>query len=296
MKQLSDRVYVIPGGTNVGVVIADDGRAVLIDSGLNDTPARKILRAVTDELGTTIRAIIVTHGHSDHFGGNRFLVNRTDARVYAPDIDELSLRHPMMMPTLLFGGADPVDEIRTRFLVADASPVHGIIAPGEQELEGVALTVISLAGHSPNQMGMLVDGVFFCADVVFPEATLEKYPIPYLSSLTEHLNTLALAADVPADRVVPGHGPVLTSMRDLVALNQSRIAQVIEVMLAALDESRTADDLASRVFRAMDVPITDAQSYYLLRPTIHAYLSHLHRMGKVDMVVVDHEVRWRRQQ
>jgi len=169
LQQLTERVYVAPGGTNVGIVVADDGRAVLIDTGLNDGNARKVLRAVRDELKTEVRAILTTHGHGDHFGANKFVVQRTGARVYAPDVDELVLRHPLMQTVLLFGGADPVDTIRTSFLLVDDSPVDGIIAPGEQVLEGVALDAVSLAGHSLNQMGLIIDGVFFCADVVFPD-------------------------------------------------------------------------------------------------------------------------------
>ena len=143
-EKLTDRVYVLPGGTNIGVVIADDGRAVLIDSGLNDTPARKALRFVREELGTEIRAIINTHGHADHFGGNAFLVKRTGAEVYAPDLDEMTLRHPLMQPIMLYGGADPVDAIRTSFLIAEVSPVTDIILPGRNTVAGITFEAIAL--------------------------------------------------------------------------------------------------------------------------------------------------------
>lgn len=294
MEQLSERVYVAPGGTNIGVVIADDGRAVLIDSGLNDTPARKVLRAVQDELGAEIRAIINTHGHADHFGGNAFLVKRTEAKVYAPDIDELTLRHPIMQTVMLYGGADPVDTIRTRFLVADDSPVDGIFGAGHQSIEGVDLEAVSLPGHSINQMGLVIDGIFFCADVVFPEATLQKYPIPYLYGLTDHLDALDYAGTVECTWVVPGHGPTQPSIDELVDRNRQAIETVIEAMLQGLSEPRTADDVCTELFARMKVPVDDEQAYFLLRPTVNAYLAHLHRIGSVQVETRERGVIWRR--
>lgn len=294
MEQLSERVYVAPGGTNIGVVVADDGRVVLIDTGLNDTPARKVLRAVQEELRTEVRAVFTTHGHADHFGGNAFVVKRTDANVYAPDIDELTLRHPVMQAVMLYGGADPVDAIRTRFLVADDGPVHGIISPGRQVLEGVEVEPVSLPGHSINQMGFVVDGIFFCADVVFPEATLAKYPIPYLYGLTDHLDALDYAITVECSWVVPGHGPTAPAIGDLVQRNREAIDAVVATLLDGMDVPKSSDEICADLFRRLDVPVADEQAYYLLRPTVNAYLAHLQRSGEIKVATVDRQVLWQR--
>lgn len=294
LQRLTERVYVAPGGTNVGVIVSDDGRVVLVDTGLNDGNARKVLRAVRDDLKTEVRAIFTTHGHGDHFGANQFVVKRTDARVYAPDVDEMVLRHPLMQTVLLFGGADPVDTIRTKFLVVDDSPVDGLLEPGEQVLEGVEMNVVSLAGHSMNQMGLVVDGVFFCADVVFPEATIEKYKIPYLYGLTEHLDALDFAASVECTHAVPGHGPIETSLAEPVARNKAVVERTVAALLDVLGELKTGDEACLELFARLEVPVPDDGAYFLLRPTVSAYLSHLQRIGEVATEISGTSVMWRR--
>lgn len=296
LERLSERVYVAAGGTNVGVVVSDDGRVVLVDTGLNDGNARKVLRAVRDELKADVRAIFTTHGHGDHFGANKFVIQRTNARVYAPDLDEMVLRHPLMQTVLLFGGADPVDTIRTKFLLVDDSSVDGILEPGQQVLEGVDVNVVSLAGHSMNQVGLLIDGVFFCADVVFPEATIDRYKIPYLYGLTEHLDAMDFSATVECDHAVPGHGPIEESLQRPVEQNKAVVHRTITCLLDVLLEPKSADDACKQAFNALDVPVLDDGAYFLLRPTISAYLSHLERVGEITTEVAGKSVLWRRTQ
>ena len=292
--ELGTRTAVIPGGVNVGVLRAPDG-IVLIDTGLNDTNAKKALKTVREEVGGAVVAIVTTHAHADHFGGNATVVKRTGARVYAPAIDDAVLRYPLLQPALLFGGADPLDTLRTNFLLADASPVDEIVQPGGLNIAGLDVEVISLAGHSPNQVGILVDGVFYCADVVLPEAILGKYRIPYLFSLTDHLRALDRAVVTPFTAAVAGHGPVLASPAELGALvdaNRTLIEDVMERTIEFAGVGSTADEILARLLRHYDAPVTDAPGYYLLQPTIFAFLAHLQREGRIGHEIRDGHSVW----
>lgn len=290
---LGDGVGYVPGGTNVGIIRNDDTHVTIIDSGLNDTTARKVLRTVRDDLGSEIVAILNTHGHADHFGANTFVRKRTGCQVWAPAIEATVIEHPLLQPALLFGGADPMDALRNRFLLAESCMVDGIVGPRIQDFFGTSIELIALTGHSPNQMGVLVDGVFFCADVVFPETAIEKYRIPYLFGLTDHLTSLGIAASVPASAVVPGHGPHLESIEPLVAINRQAIERTLDNIRSVLARPVTSDEVCAAVFTALDVPVTDAQSYFLLKPTVSAYLAHLDRIGEAQLEIVDKRALWR---
>ena len=51
LLQLADRVWVLPGGVNIGVLAGEDDQFILVDTGLNETSAKKALKAVREELG-----------------------------------------------------------------------------------------------------------------------------------------------------------------------------------------------------------------------------------------------------
>jgi glyoxylase-like metal-dependent hydrolase (beta-lactamase superfamily II) len=285
---IGERVWIVPGGVNIGVLANEDGQIVLVDTGLNDTSAKKALKAVREELGGEVVAILTTHAHADHYGGNATVVKRTGAKVHAPAFDEAFLRYPLLQPIFLYGGADPLDTLRGRFLLADPSPVDVIVQPGPHEVAGIPIEAIPLFGHSPGQLGYMVADVFFCADVVLPEQVLEKYRIPYLYSLTDHLQALERAR-VTAHRVaVAGHGALLDGgdLSALVEQNAALAARVLDALLEVVTEPMSSEAVLQALLQRFGAPASDAPSFYLLQPTALAFLSHLHREGKVS-----HEVR-----
>jgi glyoxylase-like metal-dependent hydrolase (beta-lactamase superfamily II) len=291
---LTERVGYVPGGVNIGVVRGESGHAIMIDTGIGETNGKKALKSIREALGSDVSAIVTTHGHADHFGANLVVVKRTGAKVYAPTIDEVFLRYPMFQPSSLFGGADPLDALRGGFLLADASPVDAVYDAGSLVIDGVELEVIDLSGHSPGQKGLLIDGVFFCADVVLPESVLTKYRIPYLYSVTQHLIALDTAAEVTCQIAVPGHGAITEDLTDLINMNRSLVHQVIDVIVSELETPQTAEALLTRVLCRLDAPISDAPGYYLLQPTVFAFLSHLEREGVVTHAIAERQSIWSR--
>ena len=289
---LGPRVAVIPGGVNVGVLRGEGGRVVLVDTGLNETSGKKVLRAVREAGTGEVVAILTTHAHADHFGANATVAKRTGARVYAPAPDEAMLRYPLLQPMSLFGGADPLDTLRGGFLLADPGPVDEVVVPGPLVVERIDVEVVSLAGHSPGQVGYLVDGVFFCADVVLPAGVLEKYRIPYLFSVTDHLRALERAAGVACSVAVPGHGPVVGSLAELVEANRRLVEAVVEKVVELAIEPVTAEVVLGGLLTQFGAVVTDAPSFYLLQPTVFAFLSHLHREGWVRHEVRDGRSLW----
>lgn len=291
--KITERVGFVPGAVNIGVLIGNSGQCALIDTGLNDTSAKKALNAIADDIGLPVTQILTTHAHADHFGGNATVVKRTGAKVWAPAIDEAILRYPLLSPALLFAGADPPPSMRGGFLLADASPVDRIIAMPSVEFDGIPVEVVPLYGHSPGQVGYLAGGVFFCADVVLPGAVLQKFRIPYLFSVTDHLKSLDLARTVDCHAVIPGHGDRAASIEPSVAANKALCMRVAECILDITRRPDTAESLLIKVLERFDAPISNPGSYFLLHPTIYAFLSHLERAGVIASEIDGKRLLWR---
>jgi glyoxylase-like metal-dependent hydrolase (beta-lactamase superfamily II) len=291
---LGERVWVIPGGVNIGVLANDDGQIALVDTGLNESSAKKALKVVREELSGDVVAVLTTHAHADHFGGNATVVRRTGAVVHAPIFDEAYLHYPLLQPALLFGGADPLDTLRSNFLLADRSPVDVLVEAGSHEVAGITLEAVPLYGHSPGQLGYVAGDVFFCADVVLPESVLDKYRIPYLFSLTDHLKALERARAVPHRVAVPGHGSVLEDgqLDELIDRNTALAHRVADAILELTVEPRSAETILEGILQRFGAPVTDAPSFYLLQPTVFAFLSHLHRQGEITHEVRDGRSLW----
>ncbi len=291
---LAERAWVIPGGVNIGVLANDDGQIVLVDTGLNESSAKKALKVVREELGGDVVAVLTTHAHADHFGGNATVVKRTGAVVHAPVFDEAYLRYPLLQPATLFGGADPLETLRTNFLLADPSPVDVVIEAGAHEVAGITVEAVPLFGHSPGQLGYVTGDVFFCADVVLPENVLDKYRIPYLFSLTDHFKALERARTVSHRVAVSGHGSVLPDgqLGELIDRNAALAYRVADAILELTVGPRSAETILEEILRRFGAPVTDAPSFYLLQPTVFAFLSHLHRQGEIAHEVRDGRSLW----
>ncbi len=67
--------------------------------------AGRRLLSGAEALGGELVAIVNSHAHADHFGGNALLLKRTATRVHAPAQEEAILRYLDLEPFCLFGAA-----------------------------------------------------------------------------------------------------------------------------------------------------------------------------------------------
>lgn len=282
---LGGGVHVLRGAVNSALVETANGLLV-VDTGLDRGAANRIARAA-EELGRPLVAILNTHAHADHHGGNAHLVRRFGIPVYAPAVEECVIREPRYEPVYLFGGAAPVTALTSKFLQAEPSPVDHVVRPGETvEIDGRALEIVDLAGHSLAQVGVRAGDVLFAADGFFGREPLEKHGVPYLVDAFRWMETLRQLREMDAAWMVPGHGEPLDDPRDTLDLNLAVLQRAADWLMERLRRAPAGtEDLLVEFAAALAMRIADPPSYVLNRATLLGFLSSLERAGQLRVVI-----------
>lgn len=289
---LTPSAYHLRGGSNAGLII-QDGRAVLVDTGLDRDTAKKILRHI-ESLKVQLAAVIITHAHADHFGGAALIRARVGVPVYAPAWEADVVANPLWEPVYLFSGALPPAELRQKFTLAEACPVDAALGVGDQVLGDVPCTVTPAPGHSPNQVMIAGGGVCFVADAVFAPDVLHKHGIPFYVDVDPALTSLAnlAALDGRYARFVPGHGPAVAQIAPWCVENAARLVEIRETVAAALADG---DDLGNIVRRTADrlaLTIPTPAIYWLTQTTVSACLVSLQRAGRAVVTTACNRLLW----
>jgi len=186
-----------PLGANCFLVAAA-GRALVIDPG----DEAGTVRLALDEIAATPAAVLLTHGHFDHFGAANELASGFSLPVYIGADDAAQVADPGLGPLAGF----PI-----------ASVEAGCITfSGEQALDVVVpVTAIPTPGHSRGSFTFAIADHLFVGDLIF-RGSVGRTDLVGGSS-DELLDSIAgLVRRFPPDVTVHcGHGPDTSLGREL---------------------------------------------------------------------------------
>ena len=179
-------IHTLPLGlfrTNCYVVYPEGAdHCIVIDPGYD---GKKILRFL-EEKDLSLDGILLTHGHFDHIGAVKDLVEATDCRVF------LRPEEHTMPQTITAGKLYATDEYPPQFQIASMT-FHALHTPG----------------HTPGSVCLICQDAMFSGDTLFA-GTCGRTDLPGGDWATIMVS-LAKLRDLPGDyRVFPGHGESTT--------------------------------------------------------------------------------------
>lgn len=132
LNKLSENVFYIAGRTNIGVITSSKNECIIIDSGINENYGRRILKILSSN-NLKIKALINTHAHADHIGGNKIIYERTNVKIYSSFGEKPFIENPLLEPLYLYG-AFPPKMLRNKLFMAEPTPIYDIL---ENDFDGL---------------------------------------------------------------------------------------------------------------------------------------------------------------
>lgn len=284
--QISEHDYYIQSPAKIGLVKLNDTEVCLIDSG-NDKDAGRKVRKLLDEHEWTLKAIYNTHSNADHIGGNKYLQGQTGCKIYAPGIECDFTRHPILEPSLLYGGY-PCKDLRHKFLLAQESGAEYLTK--ETLPEGFEL--IPLPGHFFDMAGFRTpDDTVYLADCLSSRETLEKYQIGFIYDVAAYLNTLEKVKTLKARLFVPAHAEAAEDITELAQYNIDKVNEIADKIVSLCKEPLGFEVILQRLFTEYGL-VMNFEQYVLVGSTVRSYLAWLKDTGRLNAVFEKNLLLW----
>jgi glyoxylase-like metal-dependent hydrolase (beta-lactamase superfamily II) len=258
----SDRVTVALGqnpsaftgpGTNT-YLIGTGRRRLLLDPGEGRESYLPVLERALERAGCEgIEAVVLTHGHPDHIGGVRSVLERHGE-----------------VPVWKLGWPG-VDE---RF----GLPLRPLADGAQVRTEGATLRALHTPGHAPDHLCFVLEeeGALFSGDNVLGVGTTV---IPARGGdLLDYLRSLErLLAETPGT-IYPAHGPCIADgeakIREYIAHRREREEQILAALAAGLTH---IPEMVRRIYAAYPEALHGAAAM-----SVASHLRKLEREGRVQ--------------
>lgn len=277
--------YTMP--TNSGIYVDSDGGVYLIDTGVNERSAQRLLTAI-GERGWSVKAVILTHAHTDHAGGCRYIVENTDAKAYATEAERIFVKHPDLEPAVVYG-AFPCRDFRSKFMntpACDVEDINNLILPEGME-------IIHLPGHFADMIGIKTpDDVYFVADAVVDEKTLALSPMSYNFDVECQYETLSKIKSLEGKICVPSHALPTKEITALADANKAAMDTVAKDILKFLSTPCTLEDLAEKFADKWNLPVSYLQ-HVMTCAGVRGFLTYLRHNSRVEYIFEGSRMLWK---
>lgn len=282
----------------------------LVDAGINTPDARNALVLALAAAGypiESVRRILVTHAHPDHYGLVPYLQEASGATVYFPEREIARVRDSQMLfevGRLLMEAGMPLELLFKMDQQRKKDPApkvpHEAVVPVKDgdtfHFQGDAgrftLQALLMPGHTGGHVVYFEPegGTMFAGDQLLPDVSPNPLLEPSLDepgqrrrSLEEYLRSLERMATMGIELAYPGHGaPVTNPQRLIESTIEHHLKRKVAVAERLDSKGKTPYDIAQEVY-----PHVTGYDIFLAVSEIVAHLDLV--VGDGDAVVEQRE-------
>jgi len=288
LQKVKGQNYFCSGRLSIGVYVHDNS-VTLIDSGIDKDTAKYVHQAL-QESGYTVSAIINTHHHPDHCGGNSYFQKLYPAlKIYASVFEKAFIEDERLGTICFCSGARPFHDLQNKYLQQEPSVVTHLITPYQDQvitIEGSDFRVVTLPGHTFGHIGVITpDNVLYCGDAIFGHETFEKHGMLLYADVAATYATFAKLRTLTLDACVFYHGGMIENIHATVDKHEARIRATQGIIYAMIQQERCSlDTLTQKVMQRYAIPETVPQ-FTLTKTSVYAFVSQLQLEKKVTLAV-----------
>jgi glyoxylase-like metal-dependent hydrolase (beta-lactamase superfamily II) len=239
-----------------------------------------VVESGTVEVAPGVRRVLAPNpGHMTLDGTNTYVVEAEQGTVVidpGPRIEDhlgaVAAHGPVRAAILTHRHDDHAGGV-DRFVALTGADVldRASLAEDGAEIGLAGLRVFHTPGHTADSICLVRDDVLFTGDTILGRGTtVVAYPD---GNLTDYLRSLPRLRDLGDLTVLPGHGPVLPSARQVASQYlDHRLARLEQVRAAVAAGDTTAEEVVRRVYADVDPILWPAAAL-----SVRAQLAHLAR-------------------
>ena len=294
LKKIKGSSFYIRGGTNTGVYLFNDKKALIIDPGLPGIRPKNIIRDLEKE-DISINWIINTHEHNDHYGaGYQFKEKYPDLINMSSSYSKIYIDNPQLFSTYIMGGN--TNKFLDNILISkNMKPViiDKTIEPGKLNINGEDIHIINLSGHTKGSIGVLTkDKVIFLGDMLVGEDLLNKFDLLFIFDIKDYLESLDYLSSIDFEYAVLAHSKkeftkdetlkLISRHRDLIYKYLNQIRNIIK-------EPKGLENILKIILNKNKLTY-NYKEYHFFKSTLVSMISYLTEMEEIQYIVKDGEI------
>ncbi len=278
--------------TLIGIYKINKNDVVMLDSGICFGNKTNYVIDMLESENLNVKAIIATHGHFDHIGNNKKIVEKYNCKVYmygaeaymGKDTNSIKFERTPL----------PFKEIEN---IADCliNNVNVFIKPNENSIEvyGKKFDIIHTPGHSKSHIVIITpDNIAMLGDAVMTTDEIEKTKIPYAANFLVDFDTKKKLLSLNCDKYIISHKGIRDDISYDVNNNIDYIQRRAKAILSCIKQNMSYDDIVASVIKNMSINIDSRFTFSDIYGMIAPYVQYLEETERLKVIYDNGYIRY----